>query len=521
MKDKQQLILNGIIVLFVLFLAGLTLLFVKPIGKFDSKLEPIPGPVPVPPLEFGIHGSGTIGVGLMPELINGFIDAGHLSPWPDNGHPADPVDPSTKHYYVSKDNRKIHLYVQSLHSGPGANDLISNSKCVISMASADQKELDIEGYNKEMIAGDGICVFVNKATGVTKLTLKQLAQIYGTSKGNWKAYGGKNLEITPLNHKNGSGTRKFFEYALYGSSEKDNPLLPEGYKIKFPEYPKGTKDTKKEEDNPLILGDFKEMIKSVQKKPGAIGFASMETLYNLSQYPDVTLVAVDDMLPTRESIQSENYAITRRLFLYTRTKPETDNTVETLKHELLEFIKSPSGQTIVAKAGFIDRNIGLSNENLPNPTQDAPEAYNKAYARAKKVVSNIRFAKNVSTVYEKDDKIKGDIKGTDDISRIASYIRDRANEIKNVYVFGFSDDVGSSIDKRRKSEERASMVNNKLEEKLQTNEATKNISVIPVGCSDSSPIAPKANTDPDREKNRQKNRRVEIWIEFKKEASKR
>src|SRR5262249_59984874 len=70
------------------------------------------------------------------------------------------------------------------------------------------------------VAKDGLTIYVNESSPVTKLTLEQLRQMFTGQVTNWKAFGGPDARIVLYSRENSSGTYVYF---------KDNVLLGRDY----------------------------------------------------------------------------------------------------------------------------------------------------------------------------------------------------------------------------------------------------------------------------------------------------
>ena len=80
----------------------------------------------------------------------------------------------------------------------------------------------------------------------------------------------------------------------------------------------------------------------VSRTPGAIGYVGLGYIS-----ASVKAIAVDNVMPTKESVLKNKYPITRPLFMYTNGKPE--GTVK----KFIDFLKGPEGRKIVGEEGFV------------------------------------------------------------------------------------------------------------------------------------------------------------------------
>src|SRR5438477_3422228 len=88
----------------------------------------------------------------------------------------------------------------------------------------DAKTIDPSTVTDHQVAIVIFAVVVNPKTGVSDLTLKQVQAIFAGTTTNWKDVGGKDLPITLIERKPGSGTRLAFDKTvMQGTAEAANP----------------------------------------------------------------------------------------------------------------------------------------------------------------------------------------------------------------------------------------------------------------------------------------------------------
>jgi len=101
----------------------------------------------------------------------------------------------------------------------GTSD-IGNSDVPVSNA----KTIDPTTVTDHQVAIVVFAVVVNPKTGVQDLTLKQVQGIFAGTTTNWKDVGGKDLPITLIERKPGSGTRLTFDKTIMqGTAESTTP----------------------------------------------------------------------------------------------------------------------------------------------------------------------------------------------------------------------------------------------------------------------------------------------------------
>ena len=225
-------------------------------------------------------------------------------------------------------------------SGTGFAALI-NGTIDIANASREIKEEEIisaraGGFEpvEFIVANDAIAVVVHPDNPVNELTLEQVARIYKGEFTNWSELGGEDRPIVRLSRETNSGTHVYFlETVIRLGSSEDKSIF--------------SADT-------LLLPSSEGIIAEVSDNPNAIGYDGLGYIT-----PEVKTVALSGspqgpfIMPSKETVVTEEYPISRHLFMYTRGQPEG------LVKEFLDWILSASGQSIVAELGFVPVNPDL------------------------------------------------------------------------------------------------------------------------------------------------------------------
>jgi phosphate transport system substrate-binding protein len=80
-------------------------------------------------------------------------------------------------------------------------------------------------------------------------------------------------------------------------------------------------------------------------------------------------------MPSRFTVATEDYPLTRRLYLYTATNPQN-----ALVSKFVEFALSKAGQDVVDKIGFVAQTV---KSERPQTAKDAPDGLSKMQERRK------------------------------------------------------------------------------------------------------------------------------------------
>ena len=228
----------------------------------------------------------------------------------------------------------VNIGVTGGGSGTGFASLL-NKTCDIAMSSrsveakeiAKAKEEKME-FAEQQVGLDGLAVVVNPASGISKLTIPELRDIFMGTKTNWKDFGGKDAKIVLLSRESNSGTHVFFkEHVLkLGKSKGPEEFSPKA----------------------LLMPSSQAISDEVAQNSSAIGYFGMGYI---SKKHTVIAVAKDKkseyLIPTMENVKTGKYPISRPLFLCV-----TDSTNVNIK-SFLDFAVSAEGQAVVKELDFV------------------------------------------------------------------------------------------------------------------------------------------------------------------------
>ena len=227
--------------------------------------------------------------------------------------------------YMSK-NPTTAIQVTGGGSGVGLSSLINGSTDIAtSSRPLKQSELEkIKGRYGTLgveiaCAKDGITIYLNKANGVSELTLKQLSDIYSGKITNWSQVGGANANIKLYGRENSSGTYVYF---------KDN-VIKKDYALTCQSLP-GTA----------------AIVNAVKKDKNGIGYGGAAFDSGVKDCKVKKDANSPALVATEETIRNKTYPITRYLYMYLATRP----TGETKK--FIDWVLSPEGQKITSQVGY-------------------------------------------------------------------------------------------------------------------------------------------------------------------------
>jgi len=425
-----------------------------------------------------IHGSNTIGAQLMPNTIERFAEKEGLTVEKVVG--GDPEQVLYKLYGAdNKDAGSIDL--QSHGSNTAPPDLLQGKAQIGEMSrpmkAEEAKAIADTGVELQthVFALDAVVVFVSPQNPVHALSLDQLAKIFSGEIKDWSEVGGVPGRINLYARDAQSGTYDTF----------DNLVL-KPFKLKI------SAEAKRFESSP-------ELSDETARDANGIGFAGFAYIRNAKALAISSACGIVSA-PEVFSVKTEEYPLSRRLFLYTTAS------LSPLGHRLLDFALSDRAQDTISDIGFINQHVELQGFDQQTsrlaPALLVPDAEFKfPYMRelvtdvknARRLSVNFRFAKNAASI---DDKAR------QDIPRLARLLKSDAIKYKEILLLGFTDNTGTFDANRVVALNRANGFKTALvAEGIPAEKITVKAygSLLPVGCN-----ATEAGKD--------RNRRVEIWV---------
>jgi phosphate transport system substrate-binding protein len=232
---------------------------------------------------------------------------------------------------------KASVEVSGGGSGTGVAALINGTVDIANCSrQIKPKELELATQNtgkapREFIVGyDALAVYVHHDTPIDKITIPQLAEIYGENGTltKWNQLSIKHSEcpsdkIIRISRQSNSGTYFYFREALLGKNWD--------FRI-----------------GSLDLHGSKDVVEVIGRTPCAIGYSGMG--YATSHVKMLEVATDTDApyyAPTLENVLAKTYPIARPLYMYSLGEPTGEIKV------YLDWILSEEGQKIVEKLGFV------------------------------------------------------------------------------------------------------------------------------------------------------------------------
>lgn len=241
-----------------------------------------------------IKGSDTLGAKLIPQLAEAFKAAG---------------------------NKGVKFEIAA-EGSTTAFPALANGTAQIGMSSRKVKDDErtfckTKGvYIKEHpVCHDMLCVIVNKNSPLANLTKAQVAKIFTGQIKDWSEIGGAPGRISIYTRNTSSGTYKDWQKLAMGGRD----------------YPSSS----------LKMAGNEQIAQEVAKNKNGIGYVGLA----YSKTPGTKTVTIDGVEAVPQN--AKKYAYARLCYLYAPDKPTAE------AESFLNFVKSPAGQAIVQKVGFI------------------------------------------------------------------------------------------------------------------------------------------------------------------------
>ena len=221
-----------------------------------------------------------------------------------------------------KENKGVQISLSGGGSGEGIKALIDQSTDIADSSREIKKE-EIELAESKgvkpvahVIAYDAIMPVVNPKNNVQGLSIDQLSQIYQGKITNWKEVGGADLKIVVISRDSSSGTFDSWDNFVM----KKARVAPTAQ----------------------MLASNGAIVTAISKNKYAIGYLGMGYVNK-----SVKGLKVNGVMASAQTALSKQYPMSRELYMYTNGEPKGEVA------KFIAFIKSPKGQEIVKKEGFV------------------------------------------------------------------------------------------------------------------------------------------------------------------------
>ncbi len=259
---------------------------------------------------------------------------------------------------------------------------------------------DTAGPATETVIGvQGIAAVVNPANRVSALTVPQLRSILSGRTTDWSQVGGAPRPI-----------------AVYAVDDQGGLAdVPQSLLLRHDDVSAAA----------IKVASEHALAVAVAADQGGIGFVTSD------RTGDAKLLAVADagavaVTPSDLSISTENYPLSRRLYLY--AAPGSSNL---FVKRFAAYVASASGQSVVEVAGIVPLTIKAEAEAVPDA---APERFKQLVAGAMQLSVDFRFLPG---------SLQLDGRGLRDLDRLAAFLKSQGVNPSRVILAGFADNSGT------------------------------------------------------------------------------
>jgi phosphate transport system substrate-binding protein len=434
--------------------------------------------------DIALSGSNTIGSALMPALVEAFAQANGLSSTKVVAASGNPLEIEFK--LADKSSKPVATVRLRRHGSStafedlekGANDIGMSSRRI---KDAEIKTLGDKGLgdmispdHEHVLGLDGLILTVAQNNPATTIAQDNIAKIFSGQIKDWSELGLPAGKIHVYAPSDKNGTFSTFE---------DLVLKPAKVKL--------TADAKRTENHA-------EQADWVAADPLGIGFVGVAYQRN-TRALGIELTCGMKATATRFSMKTEEYPLSRRLYLYTPGAPRV-----ALANSLLDFALSSQAQPVMVATDFIDQ----TPEILPFKDNAARvsfalnvkgDEFNAGDMRT--LIADISKGDRLSSTFRFESaSFKLDTKAVRDIGRLAEALATDTYKGRKVVLVGFADNIGPYKTNQALSKKRAQAVEVALRAAGFKGGVVKGYGELaPVACND---------TDADRGLNR----RVEVWL---------
>lgn len=462
-----------------------------------------PAPLPVaaakqaaePNIIMHLHGSNTIGEKLAPALVEAFMrDKGYTEinkvPIADlevlitgkkpNATETDAIEikahGSATAFDETDKNTKVGLLGGYADVGMASSPVKQE---VIDKFQAEKMGDPASRMQEHVIALDGLAVIVNPGNSLEKLSVDNLRKVFLGEISDWSALGGQPGQINLYSRDHQSGTYDTFKHLVLSGKQLDCG----------------------KQAHLQCFEDSKELSSHVVSDPNGIGFIGLNYIGTAKALKVGMADNVNALAPTRFSVKTEDYPLSRRLFLYQTNQPTP------VAAGFIQFALSDAGQKVVSDVGLVG--VGIEDAESAQDVSEidadkqrllddaaVPNSYKELIRSADRRDTQLNF-RFQSGSFDFDNRAYRDV------GRLAEKLGKPVFNDARLILIGFTDPKGDAAKNLELSKQRALQVQAQLEE-----EGLKIETATGFGEEASLLLDPREG----EAESLAKNRRVEVWL---------
>ncbi|MEM1383040.1 MAG: phosphate ABC transporter substrate-binding/OmpA family protein [Pseudomonadota bacterium] len=437
--------------------------------------------------EFAISGSNTIGVELMPALIQGYADS---------------LDARLVREISTQANesvlRLIHpngreLAAVTVDSGGAGNSFprLASRDAAIAMSSRRIRDQEVDGLlsagfgdprdsaNEHVVALDGLIAIVHQANDMRSISVEELALIFAGEVTNWSELGGPNRPINVYARERQSGTFDSFDSLV---------LRPFGAQL-----------TARAQQ----VASNSDLSDQVASDPDGIGFTGL-AFARAAKVLAIRQECGITSRPTPFAMKTEEYPLARRLYLYDLAEGSPAHA-----RQLVRYASSGAAQGIIEDAGFISDSI----ETQSLEEQGARLIYGLtgedefSLSLMREMLNELRDAERLSVTFRFTPGSSAlETRSEREALALAEGLINGQFEGKEVLLVGFTDSIGEFTLNRGLARRRAQGVFDLMVGSVAPG-ALDDVPVRVLGYGELTPVGCNSSFQ-----GRLANRRVEVWL---------
>lgn len=415
-----------------------------------------------------IHGSNTLAHALVPQVAQAWLrDIGY-----GDIRVATPR-PALTEIHASRDGQPVIVEIAASDSARGFADLIEGDTQIAMMTRRpNAAELDagwqlgdLSTADQEfVIALDGVAVVVNRANPIVRMDMAQLRAVFSGQLRDWREFGGAAGQVRVHLDPGAGAVRDLFnERVMRGAVFTEAQLH----------------------------ASARELVAAVAADPQAIGLIPIGERYGDGSKPLAIADGGRAIAPTHTEVASEDYPLSRRLYLY------GGQLMGALSRSFALYAMGREGQRAVARSGHVAMTLVPGRARA---TVVGPGEYRQLVAHAVRLPLNLRFNFDASAESAVAASVY-DSRAVRDLDRLRAFMQLPPNRGRRVLVIGFADaSAGSSMAAMMMSNDRADLVAQELVSRgIKVQQARGMGTALPVATA----------RDPAA---RHRNERVEVWL---------
>ncbi len=189
-------------------------------------------------------------------------------------------------------------------------------------------ELDVfNSMDIREIGLDALVFIVNEDNPIDSLTADQVRGIYSGQITHWSEVGGNDREIVPFQRPELSGSQTLMLKLMMKDTAMMAPRM---------------------ETISESMADIIQDIASYNNSANAMGYSVYYYAKNMFEQPGLKFLAIDGVLPSNETINSQAYSYVNPFYGVVR-KPSDNPAASTL----LDWLLTPDGQSLLESAGYV------------------------------------------------------------------------------------------------------------------------------------------------------------------------